>query len=240
MPDITVSDLQIMSGAVNYRRWLCDQVAAYRGRRVLEVGAGIGNYTGFLGDAEQIVSVDIHAGALEVLRQQFGQDPRVAIHQADIADPRCRHLASYGCDSAICFNVLEHIADHGAALENIGAILVPGGVLLLIVPALPVLYGTVDRALEHYRRYTPGSLRSVLTAAGYGVDALWWMNFPGIFGWLWNNRIIKRHEESAGQIKFYDRFIVPWVRRLEAVVRPPIGLSLVCVARNLHRQRAAA
>jgi len=240
MEDITVSDLQIMNSAVNYRRWLYDQVAPYRGRRVLEVGAGIGNYTEFLGDAEQVVSIDIHGGALGVLRKKYGADPRVAVHQADIADPSCRGLARYRCDSAICFNVLEHVEDHLAALQNVGSILAPDGRLLLIVPALPIIYGTVDRSLCHFRRYTPSSLRGVLGSAGYTVDKMWWMNFPGIFGWLLNNRILKRQEESASQIKFYDRFIVPWVRRLESILRPPVGLSLVCVARTGQRCRAAA
>jgi SAM-dependent methyltransferase len=240
MSDITVSDLEIMSSAVNYRGWLFEQVAAYRGRRVLEVGAGIGNYTVFLADAEQVVSVDVHAGALAVLRGKYAGDPRVAIHQADIADPSCRALASYRCDSAICFNVLEHVEDHVGALRNVAAILVPGGRLLLIVPALPFIYGTVDRSLCHYRRYTPASLRAALGAAGYTVERLWWMNFPGIFGWFLNNRVLRRREESAAQIQFYDRFIVPWLRRVESVLRPPVGLSLVCVARTPVRQSAAA
>jgi SAM-dependent methyltransferase len=240
MSDITVSDLEMMSSAVNYRRWLFDQVAAYRGRRVLEVGAGIGNYTDFLADAEQVVSIDIHAGALEVLRGKYAGDPRVAIHQADIADPACRSLASYGCDSAICFNVLEHVEDHVGALRNVASILVPGGRLLLIVPALPFIYGTVDRSLCHYRRYTPASLRSALGAAGYAAERVWWMNFPGIFGWFLNNRILKRREESAAQIRFYDRCIVPWLRRVESLVRPPVGLSLVCSARTPVRRSAAA
>ena len=118
MTDITVTDLQIMSSAVNYRRWLFDQVAGYRGRRILEVGAGIGNYTGFLSDAEQIVSIDIHTEALAVLREKYGNDLRVAIHHADIADASCRGLASYRCDTAICFNVLEHVEDHVGATSK--------------------------------------------------------------------------------------------------------------------------
>jgi SAM-dependent methyltransferase len=240
MSDITVSDLEIMSSAVNYRRWLFDQVAAYRGRRVLEVGAGIGNYTGFLADAEQVVSIDVHAGALAVLRAKYAGDARVAIHQADIADPSCRSLASYGCDSAICFNVLEHVEDHVGALRNIAAILVPGGRLLLIVPALPFIYGTVDRSLCHHRRYTRASLRAALAEAGYAAERVWWMNFPGIFGWFLNNRVLKRREESAAQIAFYDRFVVPCVRRVESVVRPPVGLSLVCVAQTPGHRAAAA
>jgi SAM-dependent methyltransferase len=240
MQDITVSDLQTMRSAENYRRWLLSQVSEYCGRRVLEVGAGIGNYTGLLTGVEKIVSVDIHAEALDVLRSTYGGDPRLSIHRVDIADSRCRFLASYQCDSAICFNVLEHIEDHIAAMRNIGTILVPGGRLLLIVPALPFIYGTVDRSLCHFRRYTPDSLRSAVEASGLAVQRMWWMNFPGIFGWFLDNRIVKRQEHSPRQVRFYDRFIVPWLRRLESIVRPPIGLSLVCVTQTPMLERAAA
>ena len=37
MYDITVSDLEMMSKAYNYRRWLFEQVSPRLGRRVLEV-----------------------------------------------------------------------------------------------------------------------------------------------------------------------------------------------------------
>ena len=49
--------------------------------------------------------------------------------------------------------MLEHIPDDARALACIHRLLAPGGRLLLLVPAERYLYGTLDRALGHYRRY---------------------------------------------------------------------------------------
>jgi SAM-dependent methyltransferase len=228
--DITVSDLEIMNKAVNYRRWLFGQVAPYVGRRVFEIGAGIGNYTEYLLDRELVVALEPHAEAVARLRERFGTLPQVQVVQGDMTDIGLHALAEQGCDTALCFNVLEHIEDDQLALENIWHVLAPGGRLLLIVPAVPAIMGTVDRSLGHYRRYTRASLRAVMTRAGFRVERDSYMNFPGIFGWLWNNRIVRRTEESSGQIGTFDRLFVPWVSRLERWLPPPIGLSLVCIA----------
>jgi len=230
--DITVSDLKIMSGAVNYRRWLFKQVMPFVGRRVFEIGAGIGNYTEFLLDCELVICLEIHPEAASSLRERFASKAHILVYQGDIADPSFRSLAKHQCETALCFNVLEHVRDEVVALENIWHILAPGGRLLLIVPAIPALMGTVDRSLGHYRRYTCTSLRSALVAAGYQIEHISYMNLLGIFGWLWNNRIIKRREESPAQIIFYDRFIVPWLSRLERLFHPPVGLSLICIAKT--------
>src|SRR5713226_4244026 len=152
--DITVSDLEIMSGAVNYRRWLFSQVTPWIGRRVFEVGAGIGNYTEFLHECELVVCLEIHSDAASRLKERFSSDPRIVVCLGDIADPAWRSLAGYICDTAICFNVLEHVENDALALENIYRILAPGGRLLLIVPAIPAIMGTIDQSLGHFRRYT--------------------------------------------------------------------------------------
>jgi len=229
--DATVSDLEKMSGATNYNRWLLEQVAAEIGRRILEVGAGIGNATGaLLPQAELGVAVEPNAAAAARLRRQYRQHAKLLVVEADICDPALRALASHRCDTAICFNVLEHIGDDVAALRNIARILVPGGRLLLIVPALPVIFGTIDRLVGHHRRYLPKTLKMSLQAADYRIERMSWMNFFGVLPWLVNNRILRRKEESTAQIGVFDRYIVPVVRRLERLVRPPVGLSLVAVA----------
>ena len=230
--DPTVSDLDIMTGAVRYRRWLFSQTAAHLGQRVFEIGAGIGNYTEFLQDRECVVCLEINATAVTRLRARFSVQAHLHIVQGDITDPALGALAAHHCDTALCFNVLEHVADEASALRNIAHILTPGGRLLLIVPALPVLMGTVDQMLGHHRRYTRRSLRTAVGAAQYTVESMFYMNFPGIFGWFLNNRLLKRTTESPGQIKCYDRLIVPWLAPIERWLKPPLGLSLVCVART--------
>ena len=230
-PDITVSDQLIMDGAVNYRRWLFEQVEPFLGRRIFEIGAGIGAFTEVLLDRELVVCLEIHQQAVAELGRRVGDQANVVIRQGDIADPAVCSLAAYDCDTAVGVNVLEHVADEEAALANIEGVIAPGGRLVLIVPALPSIMGSVDRALGHHRRYSAGRLRALLTGRGYVIERLYHLNLIGIMGWFWNNRVIKRGAESPGQIGFFDRLIVPWLSRMERLTPPPVGLSLVCVAR---------
>lgn len=229
--DMTVPDLEIMSTAHNYRRWLFEQISPYIGQRILEIGAGIGNYTEFLMDRELVVCLDVHPKAISLLGERFRGEHHIMIYQGDVSAPDVGFLSRHCCDTCLCLNVLEHIRDDTAALRNLASILLPGSLLLLIVPALPCLFGTVDRSLGHYRRYQPSSLRSVLLSAGYRVERMWWLNSPGVLAWFLNNRVLRRTQESPTQIMLYDRIIVPWLRVIEGVMRPPIGLSLVCVAK---------
>ena len=53
-------------------------------------------------------------------------------------------------------NVLEHIEDDAAAVRRFRSVLPEGGRLVILVPALPALYGSIDEAIGHFRRYTPG------------------------------------------------------------------------------------
>jgi SAM-dependent methyltransferase len=230
--DITISDLNIMKGAIHYRRWLFNQVEPWAGKRIFEIGAGIGNYTEFITDREKVVCLELHPDAYASLKERFSGDPNVIVLHGDVADPSIRSLESHHFDSAICFNVLEHVDDDILALRNIWHTLEPGGRLLLIVPAVPEIMGSVDRSLGHHRRYSRTTLRNAVEASGYHLEKLHYMNSLGILGWLLNNRITKRREESPAQISFYSRFIVPWLSALESLMHPPIGLSLVCVAQK--------
>jgi hypothetical protein len=58
------------------------------------------------------------------------------------------------------------------------------------------------------------------------------MNSIGILGWFLNNRILRRREESVSQVALYDRFFVPLIRRIEKIITPPFGLSIVAIARR--------
>jgi SAM-dependent methyltransferase len=125
--------------------------------------------------------------------------------------------------------VLEHIEDDALAVRQFRSVLRPGGRLVTLVPALPVLYGTIDQAIGHFRRYTPDTLRKVIQAGGFRIDRLEWMNVLGIPGWFLNNRILKRRSVPPLQLRVYDR-IAPLLARAESAFRLPIGMSLLAVA----------
>lgn len=230
--EVVMADLNIMSLATNYQKWLVDRIRPYLGSHILEIGAGVGNNTEFLASAERLVCVEPLPEAAEHLQKRFKNHPQLEIVQRSILDPSLPQILRQRFDTAVCVNVLEHIEDDRLAARHVHRLLAPGGRFLLVVPAIPFLYGTIDRNVGHFRRYSKKTIRTVLEEAEFKVEKLQWMNMPGAFGWFLTNRILRQAHQTAGQVGFYDRIVVPLARRIERIVPPPFGLSLVVVARK--------
>jgi hypothetical protein len=125
--------------------------------------------------------------------------------------------------------VLEHIEDDAAALKAMASVLVPGGVIVLLLPAFPSLYGPIDKNLGHYRRYSRGAIRSLADRTGLRVRKAHYANLVGFFGWWTNAHILKREAQSERQIEVFDRYVVPVMSAVERRARAPFGQSLVAV-----------
>lgn len=224
-----LEDQARMSRARNYFAWQARLVKPRLGRRVVEAGCGVGNFTAELLDRELVVAVDVDDKCLQTLRARF---PGLATFSCDASSPEFRGLARFRPDSCVFLNVLEHIEDDAQALENAAEIVGPGGSVVLLVPAFPALYGPIDRNLGHHRRYRREDVEKLARAAGLRIEDLRYFNFAGFFGWWLNARLFRRETQSAAQIRFFDGFVAPLMRRIEAVVRPPFGQSIFCVLRR--------
>ena len=224
--------LRVMTQAPHYNRWIADKLTPWAGQRVLEVGSGLGTMTQFFVDREYVLATDRRADYLTALRSRFAGLPNVDVDVGYLELPaENNELAERQIDTVLMINVLEHIEDDVGAVNTVKSILVPGGRLLLLVPALPTLHGSLDRALGHYRRYRKRDLRSLAAGAGLVVEHLAYFNFVGLFGWWFNSRISRRRLIPEGQARWFD-LCVPLLRRLETFFAPPVGLSLVMVARK--------
>jgi hypothetical protein len=135
----------------------------------------------------------------------------------------------------VCLNTLEHIDDDRAVLARFHELLPDGGRVILLVPMLPALYGSIDRALEHRRRYSKGEAASKLAAAGFEVEVLSALNVLGIPGWYLNSRILGRRAVPGIQARIND-LLTPLLR-FEEKLRPPVGMSLLAVARKAGPSR---
>lgn len=222
-----------MTKASNYFAWQHCLVTRELGKRVIEVGCGIGNFTSLMLDREAVVAIDIEPSCVDRLQQRFPDRSNLQAFSCDVSSTDFRSLESFGADSCVCLNVLEHIEDDGQALRNMAQVLVPGGVAILIVPAFPILYGPIDEMLGHYRRYTRGSMTDVARRAGFEVKTLHYLNAVGCFGWWANAHLLKRTAQSSAQIEFFDRYIVPIAARAEDWVHPPFGQSLFVVLKKV-------
>lgn len=226
------SDLEVMAHATNYRDWMYRRVGPFIGRRVLEVGAGIGNFTQLLLDRELVVPTDISRVCLSRLEERIGGRLRAQPKLLDLGDPSDDDWAAYGFDTIVCMNVLEHVADDVRALRFMHSTLAAGGRAVVLVPAFMFLYGMVDRAIGHHRRYTRKDLLPRLREAGFEVEQAFYMNVIGMAGWFWNNRIRRITEEDPSQIGLFDNYIAPWAERVERALPPPFGLSLIAIGRK--------
>jgi SAM-dependent methyltransferase len=224
----TLADQQRMTRAKNYFAWQAKLALPHLGRRVLEIGCGIGNFTELLLDREAVIAIDSEPACIETMRSRFPNQPNLCATVRDVADGLA-DLQTMGPDSCVCLNVLEHVEDDERALTDIASILQPNGAIVLLVPAFEQLAGPIDRNLGHYRRYTRPSLRTLADRAGLTIRHARYINLPGFFAWWLNAHILRREAQSTGQIEIFDRLLVPVISRAEALIPPPFGQSLFAV-----------
>jgi len=229
LANYTVEDQERMSRARNYFAWQSRLVHKELGRRVLEVGCGLGNFTATLLDRDTVIAVDIEPACIERLQRRYSSRPNLHAFVCDVADPEFRALARFQPDSCVCLNMLEHTRDDRAALDAMASVLPSGGVIVLLVPAFQSLYGPIDRNLGHFRRYTRGTLRALAARIGLHVRKLHYVNSVGFFGWWANAHLLKRRAQSEQQIAVFDRYLVPVLAAAERVAPPPFGQSLLAV-----------
>ena len=214
-----------------YNRWIFSQIEAHLGRDVLEVGCGAGAFTALLAAPGRAVrAVDIDADRVAAAREATSGLNEVHVEEADIAAAGWRERF----DTVVMLDVLEHISDDLAILRRLHDALVPGGTLVVKVPAMPALYGTADRAVGHHRRYTRVGLERAIREAGFGEATLWRFNAFGTVGWWLNSRFLGRAGPPVGQILAFDG-MVPLLRRLDVLARFGVGLSLFAAAARPRR-----
>jgi SAM-dependent methyltransferase len=218
-----------MSRAENYFAWQSRLVTRELGRRVVEVGCGLGNFTGMLLDREAVIAVDSEPDCIQRLTERYPDRNNLHTFACDAGGAAFADLARFHPDCCVCLNALEHIEDDRQALRGMASILAPGGVVVLLVPAFPALYGPIDSNLGHYRRYSRGSLNRLADSAGLRIGKAHYMNAAGFFGWWVNSHILRRTAQSERQIEIFDRYLVPLMSRLEGMVQPPFGQSLFAV-----------
>ena len=230
------SELDAVAEAANYYRWIIDAFSKHLGPRTVEAGAGIGTVSELIlrrVTVEELLLVEPASNNVPALRKRFAGDPRVRVHHGYLEDlaPTLR------ADTIIAVNVLEHVEKDHEFLRSAYSGLVPGGKLLILVPAVPAIFGSLDRAFDHYRRYTRRALRSAIESAGFQIEDLHYLNGLGVAAWFVAGRVLNRTTLGRNQVRFYDRWVIPWLSRVEGIIHPPVGQSLFLIA---HRPRAGS
>lgn len=217
-------NLEVMTEAVNYNRFLTDSVLERlpaQGGAVLDFGAGQGTY------ADMLAERGTRPDCLE-------PDPTLT----GILTGKGYHVVDYTAaeptyDLIYSLNVLEHIKNDQEAIEQLAGWLRPGGRLVLYVPALELLFTSMDTKVGHYRRYRRAHLNRLVRNAGLRIESSRYCDPIGVFATL----AFKVFGNDNGTIspaglKLYDRVIFPLSRALHALTGRLFGKNLLLVAVN--------
>lgn len=228
-------DLEAMSFAVNYHRWILSIFEPYLGIRVVEVGAGTGSFSELLLERrlESLSLVEPSTAMHQQLCQRIEElNPSVPVKTYnDVFENVAEQIRSgERPDSIIYVNVLEHIEDDVNELKIINKTLAVGGRLFIFVPALRWLHGSMDRQLGHFRRYTRTELEKKCVASGFRVMASRYFDVLGVLPWWVKYRLLQSKEMEPGAVRFYDQQVVPIAQTLESSLTPPIGKNVLLIA----------
>jgi len=138
-------------------RALVQSLEGRQPRRILDVGAGTGFFSKVLlreTAAERATCLD--PGYPADWSEQCGSKPVSFQRRGSAAD----------ADVVLLMDVLEHVDDDVALLEEYARQATSGTRFVVSVPAFAWLWSRHDDFLEHRRRYTLAGLRRVVTASG--------------------------------------------------------------------------
>jgi len=221
-------EFNALSEAENYRRAILKLFAPHLRGRVIEVGAGIGQFTALLRDLEQIqylLSIEPDPGFCAAFRKALPRQPLLEGTVAALTD-------SGPWNAILSINVLEHIREDENELARYANLLQESrGKLCLFVPARQEIFAPIEQDFGHHRRYSRNGLRNKLERAGFQLVHLHYFNLIGYFAWWLNFQVSRRRKFSPAMVRLFDRAIFPVGFAFESrVCWPPIGQSLVAVA----------
>lgn len=222
-------ELELFAKASHWKAYLREQIGRYLGKRVLEVGAGIGGATREFcdGDADRWVCLEPDGGLLETLRGHLraGRLPTCCVPVQGTID-QARAEAPF--DSIVYIDVLEHIADDRQELAAAASCLAPGGYLVVLSPAHQWLYSPFDRAIGHYRRYSRRMLKA-LSPAPLQPICIRYLDAVGLLASLANRCLLRQSMPSVAQIAVWDNWMVPCSRWIDPLLGGCVGKSILAV-----------
>lgn len=235
-------ELQSLAKAVNYQQWIFSSVKPYLGKRILELGAGIGNLSNWLPVRERLILTETEPAFVKILENNLkhpaSERDRIAVRSFDLAKDDIEYFVSENVDTIVSFNVLEHIQDDFHALSRLSEILKRSKAtgpkrLITFVPAHQWAYGSIDKTLGHYRRYSRGYARKLCKrVAPEAKFSGRYFNVAGLAGWFVQSRILHTELVGNSSMDLFEK-LCPIIRPVDEVLHKvfqlPLGNSYVFV-----------
>lgn len=214
--------------AVNWKKYWGGLVQPYLNGNILEVGAGIGGTTENLAcglDFDKWICLEPDpALSMKIPEyiQHLANFEKIDIHTTFLTD----FSTSQDFDAVLYIDTLEHIDNVQLELHAASDVLVPGGFLIILVPAHNYLYSEFDKTIGHYKRYNKRMLMEDIPE-GFGIEKLVYLDSLGMCLSLANKLLLNQDYPTLKQILFWDRVVVPVSRITDVMCTFLVGKSLL-------------
>ena len=240
---------------VNY-----DKLGLRAGDTLLDLGCGFGRHAfeAFRRGA-RVVACDMAVPELQQVRALFeamveaGEAPSIGLAAATAGDATRLPFPDATFDRIIASEVMEHIPDDRAALDELARVLKPGGTIAITVPtwlpekicwALSDEYYAPKATGGHVRIYTESGLRNVMRDGG--LDPTYTHHAHALHSpYWWLKCAVGPRNDDQPLVKAYNKVLVwdienaPFVTRsLERALNPFLGKSMVTYATKPVRSTA--
>ncbi len=209
--------------------------------KILDIGCGAGLMLNALGHFGETFGMDNAEAAITLSREVFPGTVRFGELPDQVPYPQ----GSFNLITAL--DVIEHIDSDVESLKAMHALLVPGGMAVITVPAFMFLWTEFDEINEHKRRYSRAELETKLRQAGFTVEKLSYFNtllFPLALAVRALNRLFKR--SGARDLELPNPSVNAALTRIFRIEKPllrymsfPYGVSLMAVVRRSAQETAA-
>jgi SAM-dependent methyltransferase len=203
-------------------------------RRLLDAGCGAGFNLLALGALGNAVGIDIAPDAIAFCRRRGVRAVRASLHALPFPD------SSF--DAVTSFDVIYHawVPDDRRAVAEMARVLRPGGLLLVRVPALRMLWGAHDVEVQSRHRYTRAELRALLEGCSLRVERATYCNsllFPLLLARRTLDRVLGREGSDVGFLPAPLEWAFARALRAEAAlvragVSLPVGASVIALGRR--------
>jgi len=218
------------------RYWIRQTLPLQADSLLVDCGAGTGLFAREMTKDCRVLATDDHEDSLRLLRERLGPDRVLNASCVELPLPN----ATVDCLTAL--DVLEHVADDRSAVAEFARVLKPGGVAVVTVPAMQLLWSDWDRVLHHFRRYDRPALQILFDPVHFEILHLNYINVLALPAILLTRklRVLFPTRKSGGRL---EEFIPPSILNgflrqsfvslaCQRFLRFPAGVGLLAVARR--------
>ena len=222
-------ELELFDKASFWRNYLYLYVKKFIGKKILEVGAGIGSFTEiYKKNNAEITLSEIDKSNYDLLKKKFNSNNNKKVENKLVEE------FNNSFDTIIYMSVLEHIEDDYKEIEKALSKLDTNGHLIICVPAHNYMYSNFDKEIGHFRRYEIDFFNNLKLKNAKSIKCYFLDSMGHLIYFI--NKLIFSKEVYPSKIKIFiwDKIFIPLTFFLDFLTFYKFGKNIICIIKKTY------